>query len=225
MSMDDRPAEAGPASDDGPTSVGTDPAAQGGGPPPLLQILCFDTAIGLCGLAWSSLGLVGSQLPEATRGETRDRMRKRYPAARVVRTGQAVPAFVEEAMACVRALAEGRLAQVALVVLDERELTPFQRALYALARHIPQGQTRSYGDLAAQLHMPGGARAVGQAMGLNPFAPIVPCHRVLPSSSNAGLGGFSAHGGPATKAQLLRLEARATGQWVGEQGSLDLDHF
>lgn len=224
--MDDFPADAGPAPGDGPQAAGSTPAAPDGGPPPMLQILCFDTAIGLCGLAWSSQGLVGSQLPEATRGETRDRLRQRYPTARVVKTGQAVPAFVEEAIACVRALAEGRLAQVALVVLDERDLTPFQRALYALARHIPQGQTRSYGDLAAQLHMPGGARAVGQAMGLNPFAPIVPCHRVLPSaSSKAGLGGFSAHGGAATKAHLLRLEARATGQWAGEQGSLDLDHF
>ncbi|MDL5033347.1 methylated-DNA--[protein]-cysteine S-methyltransferase [Pelomonas sp. APW6] len=201
-------------------------AGPGSGPPPLLQYLCFDTAIGLCGLAWSSQGLVGSQLPEATRGETRDRMRQRFPAAVKAREGEAVPAFVEEAIACVRALAAGQPAQVAHVVLDERDLTPFQRALFTRARQIPQGQTRSYGDLAALLKMPGGARAVGQAMGLNPFAPIVPCHRVLPAAgSKAGLGGFSAHGGAVTKARLLALEARATGQWVGQQSSLDLDHF
>ena len=206
-----------------------DVAGQGGaaaGLPPLLQVLCYDTAIGLCGLAWSAEGLVGSQLPEASRGETRDRMRQRFPAARKAREGDAVPAFVQQAMDCVRALASGQPANVALVVLDERGLSPFQRALYTLARQIPQGQTRSYGDLAALLKMPGGARAVGQAMGLNPFAPIVPCHRVLPAAgSKAGLGGFSAHGGAQTKARLLTLEARATGQWVGQQGSLDLDHF
>ncbi len=200
--------------------------AEAGGLSPLLQYLCFDTAIGLCGLAWSGQGIVGSQLPEASRGETRDRMRQRFPTARKAREGDAVPAFVQDAMACVKALASARPALVSHVVLDERELTPFQRALFTLARQIPQGQTRSYGELAAQLKMPGGARAVGQAMGLNPFAPIVPCHRVLPAAgSRAGLGGFSAHGGAVTKARLLALEARATGQWVGQQGSLDLDHF
>lgn len=209
-----------------------DPIAEGGegagacGLPPLLQYLCFDTAIGLCGLAWSAQGLVGSQLPEASRGETRERMRQRFPTAQKAREGDAVPAFVQDAMDCVWALASAQPAAVGHVVLDERELTPFQRALFTLARQIPQGQTRSYGDLAAQLKMPGGARAVGQAMGLNPFAPIVPCHRVLPAAgSRAGLGGFSAHGGAETKARLLALEARATGQWVGQQSSLDLDHF
>lgn len=196
------------------------------GLPPLIRYLCFDTAMGLCGLAWSAQGLVGSQLPEASRGETRERMRQRFPTAQKAREGDAVPAFVQEAVACVKALAGGQAAVVSRVVLDERGLTPFQRALFTLARQIPQGQTRSYGDLAAQLKMPGGARAVGQAMGQNPFAPIVPCHRVLPAAgSKAGLGGFSAHGGAATKARLLALEARATGQWVGQQGSLDLDHF
>ena len=196
------------------------------GLPPLLQYLCFDTAIGLCGLAWSAQGLVGSQLPEASRGETRDRMRQRFPAAVKVREGEAVPAFVQQALDCVRALVSAQPANVALIVLDERELSPFQRALFTLARQIPQGQTRSYGELAALLKMPGGARAVGQAMGLNPFAPIVPCHRVLPASAaKSGLGGFSAHGGAETKARLLALEARATGQWVGQQASLDLDHF
>ncbi|MGM9514329.1 methylated-DNA--[protein]-cysteine S-methyltransferase [Roseateles sp. DB2] len=193
---------------------------------PLLQYLCFDTAIGLCGLAWSAQGLVGSQLPEASRGETRDRMRQRFPTAQKAREGDAVPVFVLDAMACVKAMASAQPVAVNQVVLDERGLTPFQRALFTLARQIPQGQTRSYGELATQLKMPGGARAVGQAMGQNPFAPIVPCHRVLPAAaSKAGLGGFSAHGGAATKARLLALEARATGQWVGQQGSLDLDHF
>ncbi|MBB2486271.1 methylated-DNA--[protein]-cysteine S-methyltransferase [Mitsuaria sp. WAJ17] len=192
----------------------------------MLQYLCFETALGLCGLAWSAQGLVGAQLPEASRGETRDRMRQRFPSAHKAREGDAVPAFVQDAMDCVKALVSGQPAVVSRVVLDERALTPFQRALFTLARQIPQGQTRSYGELAALLKMPGGARAVGQAMGQNPFAPIVPCHRVLPAAGGrGGLGGFSAHGGAVTKARLLALEAQATGQWVGQQGSLDLDHF
>ena len=106
--------------------------AQADGLPPLIQYLCFDTAIGLCGLAWSGQGIVGSQLPEASRGETRDRMRQRFPSAQKAREGDAVPAFVQDAMDCVKALASARPAAVSHVVLDERELTPFQRALFTL---------------------------------------------------------------------------------------------
>ncbi|MCH7344942.1 methylated-DNA--[protein]-cysteine S-methyltransferase [Pelomonas sp. CA6] len=190
-----------------------------------LYWLCVETRLGLCGLAWSAQGLVGSQLPEATRGETRDRMRQRFPSAQRCAEGDAVPAFVADAMVQLKALMAGEPAPgLATLPLDERGLSPFQTALYLLARQIPQGQTRSYGELAALLKSPHAARAVGQAMGLNPFAPIVPCHRVLPGrGSRAGLGGFSAHGGAITKEKLLRLEARATGQWAGQQGELDLD--
>lgn len=184
---------------------------------------CFDTQLGLCGLAWSSQGLIGSQLPEATRGETRDRLRQRFPAAIKCADADAVPAFVVQAKQAIVDLMAGCVVDLGRVLLDESGLSPFQRAVYALARQIPQGQTLSYGDIAARLKTPGSSRAVGQAMGLNPFAPIVPCHRVLPSSRAGSLGGFSAHGGADTKARLLMLEARATGQCVGQQGSLDLD--
>lgn len=62
----------------------------------------------------------------------------------------------------------------------------FQRRVQEALREIPAGRTRSYGDLAREL---GSApRAVGQACGANPFAPLVPCHRVLGA---AGLGGFA----------------------------------
>jgi len=187
------------------------------------HFICFDTRLGLCGVAWSSVGLVGSQLPEATRGETRDRMRQRFAAARACASSAAVPAFVEQAIHGIQALMKGEVANLSTLPLDDEDLSPFQRAVYALARQIPQGHTRTYGELAALLHRPQGARAVGQAMGLNPFAPIVPCHRVLPAqASRQGLGGFSAHGGAGTKAQLLLLEARATGQWMGNQAHLDL---
>jgi methylated-DNA-[protein]-cysteine S-methyltransferase len=85
----------------------------------------------------------------------------------------------------------------------------FHRRVYELALQIPRGQTLTYGEIANRLGEPGSARAVGQALGANPFAPVVPCHRVL--AAGAKLGGFSAQGGLATKLRVLAIEgARVT---------------
>ena len=62
----------------------------------------------------------------------------------------------------------------------------------------------TYGDIAKRLGDPGSARAVGQALGRNPFAVIVPCHRVVAAGGKTG--GFSAGGGTATKLKLLAIE-------------------
>ena len=90
------------------------------------------------------------------------------------------------------------------LVLDLRGVPPFHQRVYALTRAIAPGQTRTYGELAHELGEPGAARAVGQALGANPFAPVVPCHRVL--AAHSGSGGFSAHGGVDTKLRLLLIE-------------------
>lgn len=82
--------------------------------------------------------------------------------------------------------------------------TPFQQAVWKACMTIPAGQTRSYGWIAKKIGKPGAARAVGSALGKNPFAPVVPCHRVI--KSDGGLGGFSAPGGLKTKIKLLKKE-------------------
>ncbi len=64
----------------------------------------------------------------------------------------------------------------------------------------------TYGALAGQIGAEGAARAVGQALARNPFALIVPCHRVV--AANGKMGGFSANGGTATKRRLLAIEDR-----------------
>jgi methylated-DNA-[protein]-cysteine S-methyltransferase len=88
---------------------------------------------------------------------------------------------------------------------------PFHRRVYALARTIPPGATLSYGEVAARIGAPGAARAVGQALGRNPFTIVVPCHRVL--AAGGKMGGFSANGGIATKRRLLAIEgAHSTGE-------------
>jgi len=177
----------------------------------------FDTALGPCALAWSELGVVGSQLPEESATATRDRMRARFPAA-----CEAAPTFeMAVVVTAIQRLLAGQstdAGELLAVQLDERGIPEFNRQIYALTRVIPVGQTLSYGELARRLGQPGAARAVGQAEGHNPFAPIVPCHRVLGSG---GMGtGFSAHGGLATKQRLLAIEARAVGQMAGVQASL-----
>jgi methylated-DNA-[protein]-cysteine S-methyltransferase len=80
----------------------------------------------------------------------------------------------------------------------------FNRRVYELARAIPPGSTRTYGALATQLGDPKLAREVGQALGLNPFPIVIPCHRVV--AANGRVGGFSAPGGQHTKLRLLALE-------------------
>ena len=87
-------------------------------------------------------------------------------------------------------------------------MPPFHRRVYEMARGIAPGQTVSYGDLAARLGQPGAARAVGQALGKNPFALVVPCHRVL--AADGRMGGFSANGGVTTKLRLLSIERDGT---------------
>lgn len=79
----------------------------------------------------------------------------------------------------------------------------YQRVWKECAR-IPKGKTITYGELAKRLGKPGAARAVGQALGANPFAPTVPCHRVV--AANGGFGGYSGRGGVKTKCRMLREE-------------------
>lgn len=85
-----------------------------------------------------------------------------------------------------------------------KEYTPFQQAVWKACMKIPAGQTRSYKWIARQIGRPGAVRAVGTALGRNPFAPAVPCHRVI--RSDGTLGGFSAPGGLKTKLKLLQKE-------------------
>ena len=80
----------------------------------------------------------------------------------------------------------------------------FERDVYVAAREIPAGSTRTYGDIAKRIGRPTAAREVGVALARNPFAIIVPCHRVVAASGKTG--GFSAGGGVKTKLRLLAIE-------------------
>ncbi len=160
----------------------------------------FDTAIGSCGIAWSDTGIAALQLPEATVAATRARLRRTCPAA----AESTPPPAVAAAIATVSALLRGEPADLSDVALDLSGVPDFDRRVYGAARTIPAGQTLTYGAVATRLGDPGAARAVGRALGRNPVAIIIPCHRVV--AAGGAMGGFSAGGGVATKRRILAIE-------------------
>lgn len=164
----------------------------------------FDTVIGRCGLAWGANGLIGVQLPEATPGAAWARLRKRFPDAVETEPSPEMEALIDR----IRDLLVGGRDDLADVVLDAEGQGAFNLRVYAIARAIPPGETSTYGEVARAMGEPTAARAVGKALGENPWPIVVPCHRVLGSSGN--MGGFSASGGSMTKARLLTIEKART---------------
>lgn len=174
---------------------------------PTVAVALFDTSIGACGLAWGPAGITGLLLPAATSQRTLASLRRRHPEA--IET--APPPGVQQAIGRIVALLNGQPDDLSDLPLDMAGVAGFHRRVYEAARRIGPGHTRTYGELADALGEPGAARAVGQALGANPFAVIVPCHRVLAAGGRGG--GFSAPGGVDTKLRLLEIErARIGGQ-------------
>jgi methylated-DNA-[protein]-cysteine S-methyltransferase len=163
--------------------------------------LLFDTAVGRCAMAWSERGVVGIQLPEVEDRRTAARLLARIPG---VARESSPPAPVQRAVDGIVALLGGEAVDLSFVPLDTDRVPVFDCQVYEAARLIPPGTTRTYGEVARQAGAPREARAVGQALGRNPFAIVVPCHRVV--AADGRLGGFSAHGGAETKRRLLAIE-------------------
>ena len=160
----------------------------------------FDTAFGVCGIAWSDRGVVRLVLPEATFEDTETRLRRQ---ARVdVRVKP--PGWVATVVGAVQRYFAGEDVDFSPVRLDLSAEPEFERRVYDALRRIGWGNTTTYGALAERAGSPGAARAVGRAMARNPVPVIVPCHRVL--AAGGAVGGFSAHGGIATKQRMLALE-------------------
>ena len=82
--------------------------------------------------------------------------------------------------------------------------TKFQVKVWKYLKKIPKGKVKTYKEVAIAINMPKAARAVANACATNPYAPNVPCHRVI--RTDRSLGGFSAPGGTKTKKKLLKKE-------------------
>lgn len=160
----------------------------------------FETPIGTCGIAWNGKGIAGFHLPLSTAEATRVRLQQRWKGA----AESAPPPGVQRVIDRVLALLNGEAIDLADIPVDLADAPEFHRRVYEVARTIPPGRTMTYGEIARRLGAPNESREVGQALGRNPIAIIVPCHRVL--GADGRMGGFSASGGVATKRRILEIE-------------------
>ncbi|MFC2029815.1 methylated-DNA--[protein]-cysteine S-methyltransferase [Chloroflexota bacterium] len=157
----------------------------------------FETAFGWVGIAWSAQGLVAVTLPEPSESEAWDELPPRSASATVPAANLDV-----ELLARNLGLYFDGVNVTFDEALDPNVGTPFLRRVWGLTRLIPRGEVRTYGEIAREAGSPLAARAVGQAMTRNPWAVIVPCHRLVGSSGQ--LTGFG--GGLPMKRRLLDME-------------------
>lgn len=161
----------------------------------------FSTQAGFCGLAWTADGVVRFQLPGQSRDETERLLKRRLPG---MQTGEPTPEIAATIDAVKRYFA-GEQVDFSDVPVDLSGQGDSFKTIYGALRQVGWGQTTTYGALAKQVGAgPEAARDVGVAMGRNPVALIIPCHRCL--AAGGKLGGFSAPGGLGTKLKMLELE-------------------
>ena len=113
------------------------------------------------------------------------------------------PSFFAKEQECLERYFSGDSSALDEIELDLAGAPPFFSAAWKACRSIPAGETRSYAWLAAEAGSPLAVRAAGQAMARNPFALVIPCHRVI--ASDGDLRGYGA-GGLTVKAELLNME-------------------
>ncbi len=147
---------------------------------------CFTTSIGSCAIAWEADEITAFRLPPAGEG------------------AEPAPPWVNAIITRVRRHLARDVQEFADVPYAWHRVSAFQRAVYEVALRVKPGQTMSYGQLAAAVGSPATPRAVGNALGQNPWPLLVPCHRFI--GADGRMTGFSAPGGIKTKLRLLVLE-------------------
>ena len=160
----------------------------------------IDTVAGHVGIVATARGLRRLFLPRRAPAALKREILAHYPDAAEDQW------LMPELVSALRRYFAGE--PVALVArLDWSGHNPFDVDVWRSCQRLPYGQTTSYKSLAERLGRPGAARAVGTAMGRNPFPLVVPCHRVV--KSDGSLGGYSGPGGVGLKRRLLDMEAAA----------------
>lgn len=160
--------------------------------------------ISLVGLGWIGVivganGLLCSSLPRPTKSEV-VRILSDFALERQIKI-EKTPKLCVDCMHQLTGYYLGERREFT-IRLDFDGYSDFEKRIWKCSIDIPYGETRSYGWIARTIQSGRAARAVGNALGKNPFAPIVPCHRVV--RANGGLGGFG--GGLGLKRKLLELE-------------------
>lgn len=172
----------------------------------------FDTAVGTCGIAWSANGVAAMHLPERDEAQMRARLARRAGAAPELPPPPQVADAIARITAVLGCRSDDDLRSIAL---DFTGVDAFDRRVYETARTIPPGASLTYGEVAAAMGAPGSAREVGQALGRNPFAVIVPCHRVV--AARGRFGGFSTRGGVDLKLRMLANEGAVLALGYGDE--------
>ncbi|MCB2112896.1 MAG: MGMT family protein [Parvularculaceae bacterium] len=160
----------------------------------------FDTDIGRCALLWRGERLSGVLLPAENDAAMRAAIARRD---RNAMPGEP-PAFVAAAIDRIRRLCSGAPVAFDGAPLDRDDIEPLANRIYDILLRVPFGETTTYGAIAEALGDKNLSRAVGAAMGANPFPIIIPCHRV--TGAGGRMGGFSAPGGAGAKRRLLDIE-------------------
>lgn len=178
-------------------------------PNPPLYRCTFPTPLGQMSALCTDEALCALEFEKPTRQALLDaRLRRFFGSPRLLLEPAPEPAarILARTRAWLEAYFRGRF-EPEPVPLDLRG-TEFEQRVWALLRALPVGTQVTYGQLAARLGLPAGARAVGGASRRNPIGILVPCHRVV--GHNGALTGYG--GGLPSKEWLLRHESRAGAQ-------------
>ena len=100
------------------------------------------------------------------------------------------------------------------ILREMKKYCDFKQRVWKECFNIAAGRTITYGELAKRIKCQGAARAVGAALAKNPFAPIIPCHRVI--RKDGRLGGYSAKGGLKLKDKILKFERDTQKDYKGK---------
>ncbi|MDN5364700.1 MAG: methylated-DNA-[protein]-cysteine S-methyltransferase [Eubacteriales bacterium] len=167
----------------------------------------FATSMGFVAVAAGERGVVASVLPCCQEEEAAAALAAKFTGGNRLqkRRGSSGPGreFLAQAARFLEVYFIDPAASGAfLPPLDLSSFSPFRQEVYRVVLAIPPGETRSYGEVAQACGKPGGARAVGRALAVNPMPLFIPCHRV---TAVRGIGGFT--GAPlAVKVKLLEWE-------------------
>ncbi|MEO5957640.1 MAG: methylated-DNA--[protein]-cysteine S-methyltransferase [Opitutaceae bacterium] len=152
----------------------------------------FRTPLGTCAIAWNDRGLTRFLLPDPDRRAGGD-------------TETEAPPWVAEIVSRVRRHLAGDLQDFSDLAYDYGRMPEFNRSVLRATLDVKSGHTASYGEIAATIgESPAASRAVGSALGGNPWPLLIPCHRIV--AAGGKMTGFSGPGGVATKVRLLALE-------------------
>ena len=139
-------------------------------------------------------------LPAADDAKMIESIRRAFPDAVEGKPPEGISAVIDK----IFALCRGEAQDFSDAPLDRSLIEPFTARVYAVLEKSGFGETTTYGAIAESLGDKALSRAVGAALGANPFPIVIPCHRV--TAAKGAMGGFSAPGGAATKRKLLEIE-------------------